>query len=102
MCAPARAREVLQLETPLDDSDCLAREQRFNALGSKAKVQKRHALAGGGKQRSFLGIAKRTQAQGIPGHDHVAQRVEKHNVVGPVKVAADVAKYVDQLRVVVA
>ena len=65
--------------------DALARQQRFDALGREAQVQQGHAFAGRGEQRAVLGVAQRLEAQRIAGHQHVAQRVEQHQVVGAVE-----------------
>ncbi len=92
----------MHLEPAVGDRDRLARQQRLDALGRKAQVQQRHALAGRGEQRPFHGIAQRLDAQRIAGHEHVAQRVEQHQAVGAVEPLADVAQHLDQRRPAVA
>ena len=74
----------------------------LDALGAKAEVQQRHALAGRGEQRPFDRIAQRPDAQRIAGHDHLAQRIEQHEAIRPVEPLADVAHHFDQRRPAIA
>ena len=77
-------------------TDGLPRQQRFDAFGREAEIQQRHALARRREQRAFLRITERAKPERIAGDDHIAQRVQKHKIISPVKPPADVAKHVDQ------
>ena len=65
------------------NDDHLARLQRVNF--AKAEVGQRHAFAGGGKKRTFLGVAQRPEAFGIPKDHHVAHGIEENQVVSAVE-----------------
>ena len=76
----------------------MARRNRLDALGREAEVQQGHALAGRGEQRPFDRVAQRLDAQRVAGDHHVAQGVEKHDAVGAVELAGEMAADVDQRR----
>ncbi len=80
------------------DDHRVARRNRLDALGRETEVQQRHALAGRGKQRTLHRVAQRLDAQRVAGDHHVAQGVEKHEAVGAVELAGEMAADVDQRR----
>ena len=75
----------------------MAGRHRFDAFGGKTDVQQGHALAGRGEQGPLNRVAQRLDPQRIPGHHHVAQRVDEHDAVGAVELAGEVAAKVQQL-----
>ena len=66
--------------------------------GAKPRFSSRDAFARRGEQGPLFRIAQRPNPQRIAGDDHIAQRVEKHEVIRPVESPADVAEHVDQRR----
>ncbi len=90
--------ERLNVKFAVADRHRVAGRHRFDALGREADVQQGHALAGGGEQRPFHGVAQRLDAQRIAGDHHVTQGVEKHQTVRAVELPCAVAANVDQLR----
>ena len=84
-----RPGEGLDLEAALVNRHGLAGQQRADTLGLEAEVEQCHALAGGGEQRSLLGIAQRPDTQRVASHEHLTEGIQDHEVVGPVEPPAD-------------
>ncbi len=101
MGAAATGGKPLHLEPPVADDDRLAGGQRLDALGGEAEVHQGDAFAGGAEERPFDRVAKGLDPQRVAGHDHVAQGVEKHDAVRPVKLLRQLAKNVDQRRAMI-
>jgi hypothetical protein len=78
------------------------RQKRFDVVGLKSQVQQRHAFAGGGEQLAFFGVAQRPQTQRIAQHNHLAQCIEKDDVVRPIETPSQIAKHVDQIGLMIA
>jgi len=93
-----RRSKRLDPELPVHDRDQLPGGHRPDALRLETEIHQRHTLAGGGKQRTFLGVAQRLDAQRIARHHHVTAGVEKHEAVRAIEPAADAAHHVHQAR----
>jgi len=56
------------------------------------------AFTGGGEERPLFRVAQGPHSQGVPRHEHVAARVEVHDVVCPVEPLAEPGKQLVQRR----
>src|SRR5437868_6521739 len=83
---PRRRGEAHAAPTVVLDDDHLARLQRVDV--TEAEVLQGHALAGGSEQWAVLGVAQRPQAERVAQDHHVADRVQKDDVVRPVELLA--------------
>ena len=98
MGVTGRPRKRLDINLPVAYRHYVARRDRLDALGRETEIQQGHALAGRRHQRPLDRVAQRLDAQRIAGHHHVAQGVEKHQAIGPVELAGQMAANVHQRR----